>query len=212
MTPEKIAYWFFRLNGCFTFENFIVHPDRRGSQRTDADLIAVRLQHRRELYTAGNLMPDHTLFAAQTKLISAFFMEAKTGECALNGPWTDPGKENLQRVLYAMGFLPHQQVHEAAKQLYQRRCYCDDLMTIQFVAVGRQRSQRGAVAEAEQMTWEELLRWIHQRFRDYADQKAHHPQWDGSGRRLYRSAVHDFRHNAEGFVAHWLLEIQVAAL
>jgi len=27
MDPEKIAYWFFRLNGCFTFENLIVHPD-----------------------------------------------------------------------------------------------------------------------------------------------------------------------------------------
>jgi hypothetical protein len=29
-------------------ENFVVHPERRGSQRTDADLLAVRFPHRAE--------------------------------------------------------------------------------------------------------------------------------------------------------------------
>ena len=42
MNPETIAYWFFRLNGCATITNFVVHPDRRGSQRTDVDVLAVR--------------------------------------------------------------------------------------------------------------------------------------------------------------------------
>lgn len=42
LDPEKVAYWYFRLNGFFQIENFVVHPERRGSQRTDADLLAVR--------------------------------------------------------------------------------------------------------------------------------------------------------------------------
>ena len=48
LTPERLAYWYFRLNGFLTTENFIVHPDRGPNQRTDADLLAVRFAHRKE--------------------------------------------------------------------------------------------------------------------------------------------------------------------
>lgn len=47
-SPERLAYWYFRLNGFLTTENFIVHPDEGKDQRTDADLLAVRFQHRAE--------------------------------------------------------------------------------------------------------------------------------------------------------------------
>ena len=48
LDPEKVAYWYFRLNGFLQIENFVVHPERRGGQRTDADLLAVRFRHRAE--------------------------------------------------------------------------------------------------------------------------------------------------------------------
>lgn len=48
LNPEKVAYWYFRLNGFLQIENFVVHPERRGGQRTDADLLAVRFPHRAE--------------------------------------------------------------------------------------------------------------------------------------------------------------------
>jgi hypothetical protein len=48
LDPEKVAYWYFRLNGFFQIENFVVHPARRGGQRTDADLLTVRFPHRAE--------------------------------------------------------------------------------------------------------------------------------------------------------------------
>jgi hypothetical protein len=48
LDPEKVAYWYFRLNGFLQVENFVVHPGRRGSQRTDADLLGVRFLHRAE--------------------------------------------------------------------------------------------------------------------------------------------------------------------
>jgi len=51
MNPETIAYWFFRLNGCATITNFVVHPDRRGSQRTDVDVLAVRFPYWHEILT-----------------------------------------------------------------------------------------------------------------------------------------------------------------
>jgi hypothetical protein len=48
LDPEKVAYWYLRLNGFFQIENFVVHPERRGGQRTDADLLAIRLPFRAE--------------------------------------------------------------------------------------------------------------------------------------------------------------------
>ncbi len=55
-----MAYWYFRLNGLFQIENFVLHPGRRGGQRTDADLLAVRFPNRAEfLYDRPDRpMPD----------------------------------------------------------------------------------------------------------------------------------------------------------
>ena len=60
LDPEKVAYWYFRLNGFLQIENFVVHPKNRGGQLTDADLLAVRFPHRAErLYDDPNdIMPD----------------------------------------------------------------------------------------------------------------------------------------------------------
>jgi hypothetical protein len=33
LDPEKVAYWYFRLNGFLQIENFVVHPERRGRKR-----------------------------------------------------------------------------------------------------------------------------------------------------------------------------------
>ena len=43
--PEKIAYWFFRINGCLTITNFLVHHERRGHFSTEVDVLAVRFPH-----------------------------------------------------------------------------------------------------------------------------------------------------------------------
>jgi hypothetical protein len=45
LSSERVASWFFRLNGCLTIDNFILHPDfinPSGRQRTDADVLGVR--------------------------------------------------------------------------------------------------------------------------------------------------------------------------
>ena len=75
--PEKLAYWFLRLNGCTTIENFIAHPDDMGSQRTDVDILGVRLPHRSELLTSGKPMHDHPAFTAMPRRIQIIFTEVK---------------------------------------------------------------------------------------------------------------------------------------
>lgn len=47
-TPERLAYWYFRLNGFMTIENFLVHPETGSNPRTDVDILATRFAHRRE--------------------------------------------------------------------------------------------------------------------------------------------------------------------
>ena len=102
LDPEKVAYWYFRLNGFLQIENFVVHPERRGGQRTDADLLAVRFPHRAErLFDDPNdIMPDdeHRLSLSHD-LIDVVIAEVKTNQpCTLNGPWTQEERQNVHRV------------------------------------------------------------------------------------------------------------------
>lgn len=69
LNPESVAHWFFRLNGCATIKNFVVHPDQCGSQRTDVDVLAIRFPHRSELLTSDEPMQDHKVFDSDRKIV-----------------------------------------------------------------------------------------------------------------------------------------------
>jgi len=211
VNPEKIAYWFFRLNGCFTFENFIVHPDEGGGQRTDADLIALRFLHRRELLTSSKPMQDHELFEKQKARISVFFVEVKAGECELNGPWTKPQRQDLKRVLNALGVVPQSRVEQVAADLYSELRAHHDEMALQFVAVGRTPSHRLRARGVPQLTWRDVLLWIYRRFNIYQEQKEDHRQWEEVGKKLFTTACkrREFRENPDAYVKHWLRQMGV---
>jgi hypothetical protein len=70
---ENLASWYFRLNGCLTIPNFVLHPEVGRNQLTDADLIAVRFPHRREV--AGRQLYDDELFTKETNRLQVFFAE-----------------------------------------------------------------------------------------------------------------------------------------
>lgn len=186
MNPETIAYWFFRLNGCATITNFVVHPDRRGSQRTDVDVLAVRFPYRAELLTSGDPMPDHPVFNSDGK-IDIIFAEVKHGPCHLNGPWTNPADKNMLRVLYAVGAFDSHRDLEVAQALYQKGCYQDDIYRVRLFALG-ERKNDAIIPNAVQLVWDEILAFIFDRFTRYRAQKAHHGQWDSTGRQLYALA------------------------
>src|SRR5688572_17947388 len=97
LSPERLAYWYFRLNGFLTIENFLVHPDWGSNQGTDADILATRLLHRRENRSVP--MEDHHKIAECQTLVNMIIAEVKTGPCTLNGPWKDRKKENMQKLL-----------------------------------------------------------------------------------------------------------------
>ena len=64
---ERLAYWYLRLNGCLTIQNFVVHPDKGREQKTDVDILAVRFPHRAELL--HNSMKDDELVFNDERLV-----------------------------------------------------------------------------------------------------------------------------------------------
>lgn len=194
LDPEKVAYWYFRLNGFLQIENFVVHPEGRGGQRTDADLLAARFPFRAErMFDNPNdiMADDMDRLALSGDLIDIVIAEVKTNQpCTLNGPWTKQGQQNVHRVLAAIGCLPPHGIEAAAADIYRVGFHRSDTRRIRLVAVGRDRSEdiEAAYPEVTQLLWADMLSFIWDRFHRYRRQKTQVDQWDPEGREIKRLA------------------------
>jgi hypothetical protein len=136
-------------------------------------------------------MVDHALFQKSTR-IDFVIAEVKARQpCSLNGPWTNRARQNVHYLLEAVGPLPQVEVRVAAEALYRAGSYTNDRVRARFFAFGGSRSVELANAHAAvpQLTWSEVLRFMHSRYRAYRRQKKDNEQWDGTGRWLYRTAI-----------------------
>ena len=188
--PERLAYWYFRLNGFLTTENFIVHPDRGSEQCTDADLLAVRFAHRAE--NLDQPMEDDPRISRCEFFVNIVIAEVKKSECKLNGPWTRPDARNMHRVLKAIGCVSEGLVNMACENLYQRGLWSDDALRIRLFAIGNCRNPSLTLHSGEnfpaqqQITWSEIINFLIQRFNAYRRQKSSVPQWTQDGQKLKR--------------------------
>ena len=167
-------------------------PERRGGQRMDADLLAVRFPFRAERLfdSPSDIMADDVQrLALSGNLIDIVIAEVKTNQpCTLNGPWTRQGRQNVHRVLAAIGCLPPDRIAAAAADIYRTGCHRNDTLRIRRVAVGRDRNEEIAAAypEVTQLIWPDMLAFNWNRFRRYRQQKTQVDQWDRSGLRSRR--------------------------
>jgi hypothetical protein len=194
--PEKVAYWYFRLNGFLQIENFVVHPARNGGQRTDADLLAVRFPFRAErLFDDPDdiMQDDAQRLALSADLIDVVIAEVKTNQpCTLNGPWTNPDRQNVHRVLAALGCIPSESIASAANNLYETGVFQDGhRLRIRLVAVGFIQDQglRDRYPAVRQLIWDEVLTFMWERFRRYRRQKKDVDQWDCEGKKIKHLAA-----------------------
>jgi hypothetical protein len=205
---EKVAYWYFRLNGFLQLENFVIHPRSRGGQRTDADLLAVRFPSRAERLhdDAGDIMADDEgTLGLSRDVVDVVIAEVKRGPCALNGPWTKPSDGNVQRVLAAIGCIPHDRIDAAADDIYRRGAHESETgLRIRLVCVGREPCVAIAeqYPEVKQVSWEALLGFIWHRLRRFRHQKRQTDQWETTGGTL-KSYVSQAR-NEEDFIRNCL--------
>ena len=214
LDPEKVAYWYFRLNGFLQIENFVVHPERRGAQRTDADLLAVRFPFRAErLFDDPHdiMRDDEARLSLSADQIDVVIAEVKTNQpCSLNGPWTREDHQNVHRVLAAIGCLPPGHIEQAAADIYKAGIHRSELgIRVRLVAVGASRSDELATTfpEVTQLVWPEMLAFIWNRFHTYRRQKTQVDQWDAQGRLLKHIA--DQSRDSEEFVAAALARMGV---
>jgi len=184
-TPERLAYWYLRLNGFFVLDNFIIHPDTGSEQRTDVDLFGVRFRDRAELLI--NPMEDDRRWTTGGTYVSVIIAEVKRSKCSLNGPWTKPERQNMQRVLRAIGCLPDSTVEPAAEALYRTGSFSDNLCTCSLIAIGASKGKL-AIDTVPQVLFEDMIEFIHGRFQAYKRQKASVGNWSQDGQGLASAA------------------------
>jgi hypothetical protein len=195
---ERFAYWYLRLNGFLTIPNFVVHPDVGRNQETDVDLIGVRFPYRAE--NLVRQMDDDTRFAAFGEKILVALVEVKLGQMRLNGPWTNPQRNNMLRVLRAVGPLPLTESKSAAQSLYKNGLYRSQLYHVSLFCIGEQVNSdlQKSHPDVPQVTWTEIKHFVHSRFRAYRNEKRSHGQWDDDGQNLWQTA--DRLRDLEAFV------------
>jgi hypothetical protein len=183
---EQLGYWYLRLNGFLTIPNFVVHPDVGRNQETDVDIIGVRFPYRAE-----NLqypMRDDAHFTSKGEKSFIAITEVKAGLCNLNGPWTRPERGNLLRLLYAIGAFSPSESGLVARSLQENGAYANQLYHISLLCLGMRANDEitarfGAVP---QILWDDVLRFVFERFEKYSRQKSSHGQWDAAGSELWR--------------------------
>ncbi len=183
-SAEKLAYWFFRLNGCFLLENFLVHHEvKKNGNGTEVDLLAMRFPHRQELKLTGAPMPDDPVF--KNDKIEVFFTEVKSNQmCNINKSWLDPEYRNIERLLYIVGALPENDVEIAAQKLYTDCFYENDLCRFRLIAIGSEEN-KDLNNGITQIIWKDAIHFIYDRLYTYWDYKKEHNKWDEMGKRLF---------------------------
>jgi hypothetical protein len=188
LKSDKVAYWYFRLNGFLQIENFVVHPSGRASQRTDADLLAVRFPYRREfLFDHPPMRDDDQTLSLSPDCIDIVIAEIKRNQpCCLNGPWTNQDAQNIHRVLAAIGCFREVEIQGAALAIYENGAFRNNHLRVRLAAVGRNINATLAdqYHEIIQLTWQQMLCFIWHRFDTYRNQKRDVEQWDGTGKQL----------------------------
>ena len=119
--------------------------------------------------------------------IDVVIAEIKTNQpCSLNGPCTKKDRQNLHRLLAAIGCLHEKEIPTAASAIYEKGAFVADQLRIRVVAVGRNTNDELAdrYNHVTQLTWREMLGFIWQRFDAYRNQKSDVQIWDLMGRRL----------------------------
>jgi hypothetical protein len=184
MKHEDLAHWYFRLNGCFTILNFVLHPARRGGQLTDADILGVRFPHRAEF---SDLPDFDDVEFRELDLPLILCVEVTRDQCKLNGPWRDRNRESIHALLRALGPCPPELIDAVASALYDTGRARHGNLLYSLFCVGNSVSDalRQRYPEVPQKTWRDVIRFIHERFRTYRSRKTDHEQWDKVGQQLW---------------------------
>ncbi|GHU93686.1 hypothetical protein FACS1894156_0880 [Bacteroidia bacterium] len=179
ITSERLAYWYFRLNGFFGNDNFIIHRGLGNPEHaTEVDYLGIRFMHRKELYENDQWMRDDDssdLFKYHRKHKDKIYIclaEIKTNIPEINSSWVENRKDTLKQLLLSLGCICKKQIPKVIHQL-QRHGHCTiHRYHISFVAIGNQRTSPNISFNIPIISWEEVARFIYNRFKIYHVEKS----------------------------------------
>lgn len=180
MKPEDVAHWYIRLNGFLTTPNFVVHPPRKGAQRTDADIIGVRFPYREEFPQSTGA--DEAEFQKDRPYL--LIAEVKSGRCGLNQSWRQPANSALSELLRDIGPFPALNVPEVTDSLLREGFWDRGSPYASLFFIGTD-FDPGLPRGAPKRSWIQVLAFIYERFQEYDRIKADHDQWDATGKELW---------------------------
>lgn len=200
--PERLAYWYFRLNGFMTIEDFAVHPDRGENPRTDVDILAARFKYRSE--NVETPMEDDPTIINCPAFANIILAEIKTRYCDLNGPWTNRRAGNMQRVLRAVGSVRDDEIESASESLYQEGRWSNDITMVRLFFIGEEMVDDLLIGRDQQIEWSSVIDFCIKRFRDYRGPKSSVGQWAEDGRQLQRLSLQRDRAATEASISQVL--------
>lgn len=183
MNCQDLALWYLRLNGFLTVTNFVLHPPRRDSQLTEADIVAVRFPYRAELDDNSPIDdPEFTRVGDKPYFAIA---EIARSECKLNQPWTK--QSTVIQLLRNFGPLPLEEIQTVSTAWSQDGVHSSRTFHCSFLCFGTKRSHdlEERYPKVPQKTWIELIDFFDKRFSTYFFRKLDHDQWGLVGNALW---------------------------
>ncbi|MFW5895516.1 MAG: hypothetical protein ACOCT9_02110 [archaeon] len=184
ISSERLAYWYFRLNGFLGLENFIVHEGLNTSDSaTEIDLLGIRFMHRRELYEHSShkwMKDDLELlnFCPKDKIFIVF-AEVKEGSPRINPSWFNDSRSML-KLLHALGCISgRKKVIDKISRKIQKYGYCNiHRYHISFAVVGNSKNRDNVpFIKIPVISWSQVLDFIYNRFNRYRIVKTNLGEW-----------------------------------
>jgi hypothetical protein len=188
ISAEYLVYWYLRLKGFLTIRNFIIHTVWKRDSPTDADTFGVHFPYRKELHRRP--LEDDKWIQPYSEGLLLIIAEVKTGLCNINGPWTNPCRRNVNKILSAIGLFSETRVDTVAQDLYQRGVHRTDGQVTLLVAFGiRENTELSKDRpEVKQILYSTVWDFIYNRFSTYLQEKSWHQPWDCVGEALFKLA------------------------
>jgi hypothetical protein len=136
---------------------------------------------------SGKPMDDYIIFREREKKLDIIIADSKMGFCDINSSWLLPELRNMERILYVLGIFHEVSFPDVIPELYNAHFYEDEHIRINLYTLGAKIKENLPISII-QLTWEEVLRFIHERFVEFEDYKTQHDQWDDTGKNLYINA------------------------
>lgn len=171
---EELAYWYFRLNGFFLLQNYVLHNIGEGRQRgtADIDLLVIRFPYVYEKVGGQNSDWDKEKFSEWEfdikKYNLALIVEVKSGRNVERREIEKSfSPKRLKPVLYRFGIFPREDVHRICKNLLEQKYIKESSWIIGKVAVTEHKKEGNWL----NVTLKEIDDFIFKRIKTYLRDK-----------------------------------------